>query len=510
MFCRKNKNRSGSISVQIVQKDRGRYRVVRTVGTSKDPGEIERFWQQAHYWIHHRDPNQGTLFPLRSATDQAVQGFMETLSNASIRVIGPELIFGALFDRIGFSRIPEELFRHLVIARLAYPTSKLKTVDYLYRYQGLSLSVSALYASLDRLHGRYKQQVEEIVYRHTREATGPISVVFYDMTTLYFEAENEDDLRKVGFSKDGKHQHPQILLGLLVAPGGLPIGYDYFEGNTFEGHTLLPVLQRIRQKYALKQPVVVADAAMLSRTNLEDLASAGYSFILGGRIKNESEKIKRAILKRAQGIEDGAHFVVKRPDGARLIVSYSDRRARHDARNREKGLLRLEQKVRTERLTKESLNNRGYNKFLILQGEATIRIDPAKVEEDRRWDGLKGYLTNTRLSPGKVIENYAHLWQIEKAFRISKTDLRIRPIYHYRRRRIEAHLCIAFAAYAIYKELEGLLKKKGLAMSAQRAGELTQTMYALQYALPDSSEPRQIILNMEEPQRQLYRCVHDK
>ena len=508
MFSRKIKNRSGSTSIQIIQKDHGRYRVVRTVGTSKNPDEIERLWQRAQYLLHHPDPNQGTLFNLQTPTDQTVQSFMETLSNASIRVIGPELIFGTLFDRIGLHQIPDEWFRHLVIARLAYPTSKLKTVDYLHRYKGLSLSVSALYASLDRLHSRYKQQVEELVYRHTRKTVRSITVVFYDMTTLYFEAEDEDDLRKVGFSKDGKHQHPQILLGLLVAQDGLPIGYDFFEGNTFEGHTLLPTLQQIRERYGFKQPIVVADAALLSRANLSELTSAGYPFILGARIKNESEKIKRAILKKAQGMKDGERFVLKRQDATRLIVSYSNRRAHKDARNREKGLLRLEKRVRTGRLTKQSINNRGYNKFLVLEGEITIRIDPGKIEEDWQWDGLKGYLTNTQLSAGKVIENYSHLWQIERAFRISKTDLRIRPIYHYRQRRIEAHLCIAFAAYAIYKELERLLKKKGMEMSAQRAGELTQTMYELHYTLPDSNEPLRTILNMDKEQRQLYQCVH--
>lgn len=484
--------------------------MVRTVGTSKDPDRVERLWQQAQYLVRHPDPTEGTLFPMQTPTDQAVQGFLETLSNASIRVVGPELIFGALFERIGFHQIPDELFRHLVIARLAYPSSKLKTVDYLYRYKGLSLSVSALYASLDRLHGRYKQQVEALVYRHTQKTVRSLSVVFYDLTTLYFETEDEDDLRKVGFSKDGKHQHPQILLGLLVAQGGRPIGYDVFKGNTFEGHTLLPMLQQIQQQYGFAQPVVVADAALLTRENLAQLTSAGYPFILGARIKNESEELKQAILRKARGMKDQERFVLNRRDSTRLIVAYSDQRAQKDARNREKGLLRLEQKVRTGRLTKQSINNRGYNKFLVLEGEVRVRIDPTKVQEDRQWDGLKGYLTNTPLRAEKVIEHYSQLWQIERAFRISKTDLRIRPIYHYRHRRIEAHLCIAFAAYAIYKELEGLLRKQGLEMSAQRAGELTQTMYELHYTLPDSQEPKRLTLTMDEQQRQLYHCLHGK
>lgn len=509
MFARKLQNRSGSTSVQLIQKERGRYRVIQTVGTSKDPDEIDQLWQQAQQILHQPDPSQKTLFPMQTETDQLMQKAIETLSNSSIRTLGPELIFGTLFDRIGLGEIPDEWFRHLVIARLAYPVSKLKTTDYLYRYKGIQVSVSTLYRFLDRLHNRYKTQVERIVYQHSQKRLGTITVVFYDMTTLYFEAEEEDDLRKAGFSKDGKFHHPQIMIGLLVGEGGFPIGYDVYEGNTFEGHTLLPALRQIQERYGLPQPIVVADAAMLSRSNLAGLASAQYQFILGARIKTESEEMKQRILSQAKGMKQGESFVLKREDGTRLVVTYSDKRARKDARMRQKGLNRLEKRMKAGHLTKDHINNRGYNKFLVLEGKVAVRIDQQKVKEDQQWDGLKGYLTNTRLGAKKIVETYSHLWQIEKAFRISKTDLRIRPIYHYRRRRIEAHLCIAFAAYAVYKELEWQLNKKHVDMSPARAAELTQTMYELQYTLPDSNEIKKHILNMDEEQTTLYNAVFD-
>ena len=509
MFARKLKNRRGSISVQVVQKIQGKYKVVKTIGASKDPDKVERLWQEAQYFINHPDPNQGMLFSMETPGDKCVESFLETLSNSSIRVIGPELIFGKLFEQIGLNKVEDKMFRHMVITRLAYPTSKLKTVDYLYRYKGIEVSVDALYRCLDRFDNHYKQQVEEIVYERTRERVKSISVVFYDITTLYFEAEDEDDLRKIGYSKDGKHQHPQIMLGLLVAENGLPIGYDIFQGNTFEGHTLLQTLGKFEEKYGFDQPVVVADAAMLSKTNLSDLETAGYKYIIGGRIKNESDGVKEEILRKACGMNNGDHFILKREDGARLIVTYSEKRARKDARNRKRGLMRLEKRVKTGRLTKESINHRGYNKFLILEGEVIVKIDENKIEEDKKWDGLKGYITNTRFGAKRVTENYSHLWQIEKAFRISKTDLRVRPVYHYRQRRIEAHLCIAFAAYAVYKELEMLLKKKNIKMSARRAGELTQNMYELHYFLPDSKRKKSIILNMDTQQQLLYNVVSE-
>jgi transposase len=304
-----------------------------------------------------------------------------------------KLIFGALFESIGFDVVPGELFRHLVITRLAYPTSKLKTADYLYRYKGVSISVQTIYRFLDTLNEQYKEQVERISYEHTKKILGTISVVFYDMTTLYFDAEDEDDLRKIGFSKDSKFQCPQIMIGLLVGEGGYPIGYDIFEGNTFEGHTLIPTLEKIQKKYGFGKPVVVADAGLLSKANLEKFKEQDYSFILGARIKNETGQVTKQILEQSVGMENGGSFIIEKQDGTRLIVTYSDKRARKDIYNREKGLKKLRAKIASGKLTKSHINNRGYNKFLTLTGDIDITLDETKAEDDARWDGLKGYVT---------------------------------------------------------------------------------------------------------------------
>lgn len=509
MFIRKKKNQSGSTSVQIVDKSTGRYRVINTVGSSRNPIEVERLWKRAQEKLDDiRHKNQLRLFPSSSPSEGIVEDFLGTLGNESIRTVGPELIFGRLFDQIGFNAIPEELFRHLVVTRLVYPASKLKTVDYLYRHQGRTISEDAVYKFLDRFAARHKDAAEKIAFAHTRKTIKNISVVFYDMTTLYFEAE-EDDLRKIGFSKDGKFQKPQIMLGLLVAEHGYPIGYNIFEGNTFEGHTLLPVLEEMQKRFNLARPVVIADAALLSDKNLRVLSEQEYQFIIGARIKSESKEIKKAILKKSKGMKNGDSFSVKKSNGDRLIVTYSDRRANKDAYNRERGLKRLQQRIKTGRLTKESINNRGYNKFLSLQGLVQVAIDEQKVQDDQQWDGLKGYITNTRLRSKTIVENYRQLWRIEKAFRISKNDLRIRPVYHYKRHRIEAHICIAFAAYAIWKELERLLDANNVHMTPARAAELACNMYAIEYQQPESGKIKQKILNMTQEQQLLWQVVQD-
>lgn len=509
MFVRKKKNKSSSISVQIISKKNGRYYVLKTIGCSKDPNEIERFVLEAKNRVNY-PPYQPPLFSTLSETDKAIENFLNSMSNLQVRVIGPELIFGALFDRIGFNTIQNDLFRHITIARLAYPTSKLKTVDYLYRCRGITVSVQAIYRFLDELHSTFKERVEKIVFKYTKQTlNNDISVVFYDMTTLYFEAEDEDDLRKIGFSKDGKFQKPQIMLGLLVGQDGYPIGYDIFKGNTFEGHTLLPTLNNIQKKYGFKRPIVVADAALLSKDNLENLAQEKYRFIIGARIKNETNKIKEKIFKRAKGLKNGHSFTINKKDGIRLIITFSSKRKTKDEYNRQRGLQKLRQRVKSGKLTKENINNRGYNKFLKLRGEIDVEINEKEIQEDKKWDGLKGYITNTRLSPRKVADNYRHLWQIEKAFRISKTDLRIRPIFHFRQKRIEAHICIAFVAYTIYKELERSLYQHKISLSSKQAAELTHTMYEIEYTLPHSKKREKTILKMDKKQQRLYDIINN-
>lgn len=506
MFVRKKLNRSGSISIQIIQKQDRKNILLETVGCGKNEKEVEKLMQKAQQRISELNPQQ--QFDFFTLKDQILSDHLASDEFVSVRNIGPELILGKIFSSIGFDAIPEPLFRHIVMARLTYPVSKLKTTEYLQTHHHITIDISRIYRFLDRFFTKYQLQVQRIVYEHSRHILGRISVVFYDMTTLYFEAENEDDLRKIGFSKDGKFQKPQIMLGLLVGKNGYPIGYDIFEGNTFEGHTLIPILKQIQKKYGLPKPVVIADAGLLSRENLESLSKQKYQFIIGARIKTESDKTKEKIVKKAKNMSDEDRFIVRKKDGTRLVVSYSDHRAKKDVHNRERGLRKLRQRVRTGKLTKENINNRGYNKFLTLDGKVKVTIDEKKIDDDKKWDGLKGYVTNTSLKTKTIIENYRHLWQIEKAFRISKTDLRIRPIHHYRRRRIEAHICIAFAAYAIWKELERLLKKYRINMSPSKTIELSKSIYQISFALPDSGKTKTAFAKLSDNQKLLLRKFH--
>ena len=503
VFLRKLKNRSGSISVQIISKAHGKYKVVKTIGTGSSEQQIQKLWLLGKHEIE-RHSAQSKIFI--SEQDTIVEQVMENLTNASIKTVGPELIFGKIYDHIGFGNVDKDMFRHLVIARLAFPLSKLKTVEYLYRYQGIHLDIDAIYRFLDKLNNQLKTQIEQIAFSHTLKVLkGNLSVVFYDMTTLYFEASDEDDFRKTGFSKDGKHQNPQIYLGLLVGLGGYAIGYDIFEGGTYEGHTLIPFLEKITTRFNLGKPVVIADAGLLSNDNLKALEQEDYQYIIGARIKNEQEQIKQKILSK--NWNDGKTIHIRKNNKTKLIVAFSKKRAAKDEHNRKRGLQRLEKRIKSGKLTKSNINNKGYNKYLKLRGKLTIEIDYEKFEADQAWDGLKGYITNTRLSGKQVIENYNNLWHIEKAFRMSKTDLRIRPIYHRLKHRIEAHICISFTAYCVYKELERTLILEKSNLSLKAAAELTQNMYQITYTLPDSKHTKSKLLKMDNLQTELYHII---
>jgi transposase len=507
MFARKKKNKSGSISVQILKKEGRKNILIQTVGSSKDSSKVEELYQEALRLIPILEKRP--TFNFLSENDKKLLSFSQTLNNANISVVGAKLVFGTLFDRIGFDVIKNPLFKDLVLSRILYQGSKLKLVEYLRRYEHREVSIGRIYRFLDKLNCQYKEEVEAIAFRHTQKILNTISVVFYDMTTLYFEAQDEDDFRKIGFSKDGKFQNPQIMLGLLVGEQGYPIGYELFEGNTFEGHTLIPVLEKFQEKFHLRKPIVVADSGLLSRKNIQQLKAKGYTYILGARIKNTSDALAWRIMELNLST-DGAMASLEQEEEERLIITYSDSRAKKDRHNRQKGLARLEKKVRSGMLNKEHINARGYNKYLRLSNEVKVEIDYRKFEADGAWDGLKGYTTNATLPCKTVVENYANLWHIEKAFRMSKSDLQIRPIYHYTKRRIEAHISISFVAYTLYKELERLLYKYHAPFSIASATDLAKTMYQLEITLPDSKQTEKILLNMDEEQKILLQIIHNE
>lgn len=497
MFIRRKANKSGTTSVQIVSKQSGKYKVLRSVGVAKTEAGIIKLEREAESFISELTGQTSIDFPTMQKEVSIKDFFL--YGDLKIKQVGPERILGPLFDEIGFGAVKYKLFRHLVLGRVCFPGSKLKTARYLSRYLGITFPVGRIYRFMDKLEGELQAEVEEISIKHTKSLfEGDISMVFYDVTTIYFETSEPDEWRMAGFSKDGKHQNPQLLLGLLVSEGGYPLAYSLYEGNSYEGNTLIPVLEDFKKRLNLSNITVIADSGLLSKQNIVEIEKLAYSFIIGARLKNESSTLKDKIIALPK-TENLARELL-RSDGKRLIVSWSQARAKKDAHNREKGLEKLRKACKSEKLTKAQINQRGYNRFLALEGELKVIIDEQKVAEDAKWDGLKGYITNTQLSEIEVIGKYNQLWSIEKAFRISKTDLKIRPVYHRLQRRIKAHVCISFCAYKLYKEMERQLKLKGNTISIEQAIELLQGIMELEVTLPQTGEIIKRIMSTSKEQ----------
>ncbi len=485
MFVRKKRNPSGVVSVQVIDKSRGKYRVIKTIGSSSDVSVIESLYREGIQWISDF-MGQQDIFDSHHQEIEEQQVVTHLFSHIeNILLNGTQLILDQVFRLVGFDRIQDDVFRHLVISRISQPSSKAGTVDYLKSYFDKDVELHKIYRYLDKLHGSQQELVQQISVEHTKRILGGrISLVFYDVTTLYFETDDEDGFREKGWSKDGKHSQPQVVLGLLVSRDGYPLAYSLFNGSQYEGRTMIPVVEDFVRRFNLNDFVVVADSGLMNRKNLALLESAQYEYIIGARIKNEPDEVKQWILSLEK--QDGM-FYERKMDHARLIVGYSESRARKDHYNRNKGVRRLEKDYKSGMLTKENINKRGYNKFLELSNNVEVLINRDKIKEDEQWDGLKGYITNTDLPADEVYKQYNGLWVIERAYRVTKGTLEMRPVFHFTPKRIEAHVCICFVAYKVYKELERILKLSNINLSVDKVLNIARTVTTIKVRLPKSN-----------------------
>ena len=490
---RKKKNQSGSISVQIVDRTNRGYKVVETLGCSDDETEIDKLHQKAILRINDLSQNLFSKSLDETSEKLLLKNLLSKLTTQDFIPIGDELIFGKIFNNIGCNNLFNNvksirkqedknfLFKSLVISRLLYPGSKLELINYLSYFKNIDITSDKIYRFLDSLYqDEIKSRIETCVFEHTKRVmNGEIIVTFYDVTTLYFESESEDDLRRVGFSKEGKIARPQIQLGLFTTLEGYPLSFEVYEGNKYEGHTLIDVLKKFQDRFQLdKKPIVVADRGMLNNDNIAYLENNNYKYILAYKIKNISNDLKEEI-KNLTFIDDNVTHniefkkVISFADendkkqtihvNQRLVLSYSTQRAKKDRYNRNKAVQRLENKIKSSKtITKKDLKLSYYAKYIDLDdnnSKITFNINNQKIIEDEKLDGIKGFVTNDfTLTANEIIEHYNNQYEVERAFRISKTDLKIRPIYHRLETRIKAHILISFVSYAIYKEFERKLK----------------------------------------------------
>jgi len=417
-------------------------------------------------------------------------------------------IYGKLYNELGFDKIianptrnvsASKALKEIVMARIANPDSKMASVEMLEEKFGVNLNLKSVYRMMDKLDDKRIKKLNKLVLNQTKSLLdNKIDVIYFDATTLYFESftedEGEDAIKKNGYSKDGKFNQPQVVLALLVTKSGLPIGYKAFSGDTFDGHTIVPALKEIQDEFEVDNIVYVADSGMFNKANLEEFdKNDKMTYIVGARIKSMSNSIKEEILKidEYQKINDDTKVKTIDYQGKKLLVSYSKKRARKDKFEREKAIEKLKAKLEKSTSVKSQLSNNGYKKYLQLETtskdkktpscDLSIVLNEEKIKEDEAWDGLKGIITNnTILTNEELIHQYTNLWQVEESFRITKHDLKIRPIYHWKPSRVKAHLAISFMAYTLVRHLEYKVRLLYKKRSPER---IRQTLLSVQSSI---------------------------
>ena len=452
--------------MQLAERRAGRDVVLDHVGTARSEAELAVLMAEANRRLR---PGQGVL-------DLGVDGAPAPGRPGVITGKRSTLLWRVLegvYDRLGFDAVADEAFKALVLARIIEPTSKADSIRVLDEVGVEHASLRTVFRSLARAQQRgYRDTLAAACYAHASVA-GDLSLVLYDVTTLYFEAENEDELRKVGYSKE-RRVDPQVVVGLLVDRGGFPLEIGCFEGNKAETLTLLPVIRAFQDRHALEGLVVVADAGMLSAANLRELDEAGLKFIVGSRVTKAPKDLESHFRWHGDAFTDGQVIdtITPRHGGRRAendpkvkaepawdpaghagswraVWAYSAKRAARDAKtltaqeNRAKAVIAGEKTARTPR-------------FVTTAGGA-LTLDEKSLARARSLVGLKGYVTNIRapvMPAREVIASYHDLWRVEQSFRMSKTDLRARPMFHHTRDAIEAHLTVVFAALAVARYLQ--------------------------------------------------------
>jgi transposase len=529
LHIRQKKNSSGSISIQIIDRVSRGYKVIESIACVKNEKDLAIYLDVANKRLEELKKK---LYPSLFDEDNDDQLTFLELSNKDLIPVGDELIYGKIFKRLGCSKLDLEykklkLFKDLVISRLLYPGSKLYLIDYLEYFKKESIDKNEIYRFLDNIYeDSLKSKIEKCVFDYTyKKMNQTIAFTFYDVTTLYFESESEDDLRKIGFSKEGKIARPQIQLGLFTTLEGYPLSFEVYEGNKYEGHTLVDILKKFQDKFQLKdKPIVVADRGMLNNANIAYLENNGYKYILAAKTKSISGDLKQKIVN-LPFVNDGTIHTLKfnkdipykdEDDikqsiniNQRLVLTYSSKRAKKDKYNRDKALERLENKIKTSKsITKKDLKLSYYAKYLNIDDnhcDINFNINNQKVQNDSKLDGIKGFITNDfELKPNEIIEHYNNQYDVERAFRISKTDLKIRPIYHRLEIRIKAHILISFVSYAIYKEFESKMKDNDIKFnfSQKLLRDIIKHMFAMRVG------DQLVYLKFEDIQQQVYNAIN--
>lgn len=432
--------------------------VVKYLGIAKSADQLTALKRIGLAEIHALKQGRQVEEPPQDTCEGAPLGHMIEIARVSE---GFHEVFGRTFEMLNlgslFDKKACERLKDLVVGRIVSPSSKRYTSKLLAKNYGIQLSEDAIYRLLDRLYDS-EEKVQAKIFETTKQfsADSIVDVLLFDVTTLYFESQKADELRDFGYSKDRKVNEVQVVLALATTSEGLPIGYTLFPGKTAEVNTLLNCMQRWQATFPIRNVCVVADRAMMSERNLTMMEQSSFNYVIAAKLRSFPRKLQDTILSKRTDMDisfSGEVIKVQEHifNGRRLIVSYSEDRARKDRSDRERLLTRLAHKMpKGETSPKKLVTNRGYLKYFKEQSPGKVVFDESRIEDEARWDGIHGIITNdTSSSAESLLARYRRLWVIEESFRINKHTLEMRPIFHFKPRRIRAHILLCYLAFAV-------------------------------------------------------------
>ena len=465
-------------------------KVIKTIGTAPLGERLDKLKMLGRYYmVKLKEKNQASLFPLGSYADKLIQARLAPQSDKPIpskdlralkevkRIrIGLHELLGSLYDQIGIGRVfpkryhvSAKLFRQEILMRLAYPgTSKRYHAKKLSEQEGRVISEDKLYRMMDSLTDARIKQIQGIITSEVLAMLGgSIDVLFFDATTFSFSTKEDDKdeavdqeetasdgagMRKRGMSKSGLHQRTQVVMGLIQTAHGLPVGYHLFPGNTADVSTLEPAVEDLRKRYKyLNKIVFVADAGMLSKKNLAYLQAMGCDYVVAARL--------RSLNRRHQQLITGTHSWNLQTDGRRLteynlagkrfILRYCPAYADRAFKKRQEQVAKAK-----EKLAKKTFQASGKGGRFIQLDKDKATLDYEAIAKEQQFDGLHGLFTSLKgETPQEIYSRYGELWRIENSFRVMKSQLECMPTFHWKPRRIKAHFCLCFVAFALLRIL---------------------------------------------------------
>lgn len=436
---RKVKTHSGSTAIQVGFYEGKRFKLTKHIGSAKDNNKIDELITIANAYIRSHSPQ--TAFNFNPHSEEIL--YKRGIHAGKSWLEEAYSYLDKIYTVIGFDLLRNEYLKHFAMMRILEPASKIQSIMLLKKYFDINYKKTTVFRELVKLVD-LKERVETLAIQYAKDNLHfDFSLVFYDVTTLYFETHTSDDFCLNGFSKDNKLNQPQILIGLVVNETGYPIYYDIFKGNTFEGKTIIPVIVRLKENYHIEKFTVVADAGMLNDKNLTELEAHGIDYVVGARIGTLKPEETRSI---AEALNRTDKKTIRQDS---ILYEYSEKRAKKDKANNDKQIEKANYFLKNpSKVMKRS-------QFLANNSKKQFRLNEALIEKHRLLEGIKGYKTNIHnLNAELLIARYKDLWRIEQSFRIAKSDLEARPIYHRKESSIRYHILIVFVALCMARVIE--------------------------------------------------------